>query len=72
MRAAELEAQMRTRDWAAIEQLSLLWRQGHIPPERALEIISLILPEPVPEEHTPGPRFHGTCMAGSADLPPQE
>ena len=44
MRAEEMEERLRSHDWAALEKLSGMWREGRIPKEQVLEILELILP----------------------------
>ena len=45
MRAEEMEARLRDRDWAALEKLSGMWREGRLSQEQVLEILELILPK---------------------------
>lgn len=47
-RVGDFEEELRRRDWAALEKLSVLWQSGKIPPERVLEILALILPKDLP------------------------
>lgn len=65
MRAAELEQQLRMRDWAALERLSLMWREGRLPPEQVLEILALILPKDAPAAGEGGEGLMmGECRVG--------
>ena len=63
MRAEEMEERLRSHDWAALEKLSGMWREGRIPKEQVLEILELILPQGEKDRGEAG-LMMGECRIG--------